>query len=101
MSNGRVSNPTSASRPDIPGIDGHWFSVGDAQLHLVDAPAAGRPGAPDPVADHWCVEVDDIDAARDELVARGIDFVEAAQGAVVQLWIADPAGRTLELQQAR
>ena len=35
------------------------------------------------------------------LQAAGIDFVEGAQGAVVQIWLADPAGRTLELQQAR
>ena len=92
---------SSAARPDIAGIDGHWFGVGDAQLHLVDAPSRGGAGAPDPVGDHWCIEVDDIDAARAELVARGIEFVEGAQGTVVQLWIADPAGRTLELQQAR
>jgi len=88
-----------AGRPEIPGIAGHWFTVGDAQLHLVDAPPSGREI--DPVGDHWCVEVDDIAAARAELQAAGIDFVEGAQGTVVQIWLADPAGRTLELQQAR
>jgi catechol 2,3-dioxygenase-like lactoylglutathione lyase family enzyme len=88
-----------ANRPDIPGVDGHWFAVGDAQLHLVDAPMAGQ--GIDPTGDHWCVEVDDLDAARDELTAAGIAYVEAAQGPVVQLWVTDPAGRTVELQQAR
>ena len=84
---------------DIRGIGGHWLGIGDAQLHLVDAATRGQ--APDPVADHWCVEVDDIDAARAELTERGIAFVEGAQGEVVQLWISDPAGHTVELQQAR
>jgi catechol 2,3-dioxygenase-like lactoylglutathione lyase family enzyme len=88
-----------AHRPDIRGIGGQWLKVGDAQLHLVDAQVSGDPI--DPVGDHWCVEVDDIDAARAELVALGSPYVEGAQGRVVQLWITDPAGRTLELQQAR
>ena len=88
-----------AARPEIPGIGGYWLTIGGAQLHLVDAAASGR--AIDPVGDHWCIEVDDIDAARAELVATGTPFVEGAQGPVVQIWITDPAGRTLELQQAR
>jgi catechol 2,3-dioxygenase-like lactoylglutathione lyase family enzyme len=88
-----------AERPDIPGVGGHWLTVGGAQLHLVDAQASGAPI--DPIGDHWCIEVDDIDAARAELVAAGIAYVEGAQGRVVQLWTTDPAGRTLELQQAR
>ncbi|MEJ7585105.1 MAG: VOC family protein [Acidimicrobiales bacterium] len=88
-----------ANRPSIPGIDGHWFGLGDAQLHLVDAQAAGS--GVDPVGDHWCIEVDDLDGARAELVASGIELVEGAQGPVAQIWITDPAGRTLELQQAR
>lgn len=90
---------TDAPRPEIPGVGGHWLTVGDAQLHLVDARASDAPI--DPVGDHWCIEVDDIDAARAELVAAGTPYVEGAQGRVVQLWITDPAGRTLELQQAR
>ena len=96
---GELLGLADAHRPDIRGIGGHWLKVGDAQLHLVDAQVSGAPI--DPVGDHWCVEVDDIDAARAELVASGIPYVEGAQGRVVQLWITDPAGRTLELQQAR
>jgi len=88
-----------ADRPDIPGIDGHWFSVGDAQLHLVDASPFGS--GIDPVADHWCVEVTDLDAARDELDTKAIPYVEGGQGEAVQIWITDPAGRVVELQQAR
>lgn len=90
---------SDATRPAIPGIDGHWFDVGDTQLHLVDAEAAG--GGVDPVADHWCVEVDDLDAARAELVVAGVELVEGAQGPVAQIWITDPVGRVIEFQQAR
>lgn len=89
----------ATERPDIADIGGRWLTLGDAQLHLVDAAPLGT--AIDPVADHWCIEVDDIDHAREELVAAGIDYLEGAQGTVVQLWLRDPTGRTIELQQAR
>jgi hypothetical protein len=87
------------ARPVIPGIDGAWLALGDAQLHLVDAPPANTPI--DRAADHWCVEVTDLDAARAELEAASIPYDEGAQGPVVQLWINDPVGRIIELQQAR
>jgi hypothetical protein len=36
------------ARPDIPGIPGHWHTVGDQQLHLVGAPPSGiRSTRPD------------------------------------------------------
>ncbi|MHB1518743.1 MAG: VOC family protein [Acidimicrobiales bacterium] len=89
----------SAERPDIPGIDGHWFGVGQVQLHLVDAPAgeAGiRPAGP-----HVCFAVDDLSAWVRELEARSVPFDRAFQGDVEQIWIVDPAGNTVELQQDR
>jgi hypothetical protein len=86
-------------RPVIPGIAGKWLALGNAQLHLVDAHPSGAPI--DPSADHWCVEVTDLDAARAELERRDIAYVEGAQGPVVQLWINDPCGTIIELQQAR
>ena len=70
-------------RPVIPGISGSWLALGDAQLHLVDAKPLGTP------------------LARAELEESGIPYDEGAQGTVVQLWINDPCGRTIELQQAR
>jgi len=87
----------SADRPVIPGVEGHWFAVGDAQLHLVDAPCAGAP-AIDPTGPHLCVGVDDLDAAIAELDERDIPYVTAQQGDVVQVWIVDPSGFTIELQ---
>jgi catechol 2,3-dioxygenase-like lactoylglutathione lyase family enzyme len=86
-------------RPVIPGVAGSWLALGGTQLHLVDAEPLGTPI--DRVGDHWCVEVTDLDAARTELEQAGIPYDEGAQGPVVQLWINDPCGRTVELQQAR
>jgi glyoxylase I family protein len=87
-------------RPDIPGVPGHWHIVGDQELHLVGAPGSGQ--AIDTTGNHFCVAVDDLDAAIAELEARGIDYVRALQGVdTVQIWIADPAGNTIELQQER
>ena len=88
------------ARPDIPGIPGHWHEVGDQELHLVGAPPSGD--SIDTTGHHYCVAVDDLDGAIAELDARGIDYVRAVQGDdVVQIWINDPAGNTIELQQDR
>ena len=85
-------------RPDIPGVPGHWQVVGDQELHLVGTPASGA--AIDPTGHHYCVAVDDLDAAIAELEARGIEYARAVQGeGTVQIWIADPRGNTIELQQ--
>ena len=85
------------ARPEIPGVPGHWHGVDDQELHLVGAPPTG--GRIDPTGHHFCVGVDDLDAAVAELEARGIDYLRAMQGQVVQIWIVDPAGNTIELQQ--
>jgi len=85
------------ARPDIPGVAGHWHAIGDAELHLVDAPHAGH--GIDPTGPHFCVYVEDLDAAIRELDAAGIELLRGAQGDVVQIWIVDPAGNTIELQQ--
>jgi hypothetical protein len=86
-------------RPEIPGVDGHWLGLGGVQLHLVDAAQSGA--LPDPLAPHWCLWVVDSDAARTELEAAGNDYIEGAQGDVVQIWTSDPNGQVVELQQSR
>ncbi|MHB8219866.1 MAG: VOC family protein [Acidimicrobiales bacterium] len=85
-------------RPEIPGVPGHWHGVGDQQLHLVGAPASGS--GIDPTGDHFCVGVENLDAAVSELGERRIPYLRAVQGeGTVQIWITDPAGNTIELQQ--
>jgi len=95
---GNVFGLADKERPEIPGVPGHWHAVGDQELHLVGAPplAAGI----DPTGNHYCVAVVDLDAAIAELEALGIEYRRGVQGeGTVQIWIADPAGNTVELQQ--
>jgi glyoxylase I family protein len=85
-------------RPTIQ-VDGHWFAAGDVQLHLVDADAG--TDIIQPTGPHVCFAVDDLDAAIAELERDGIPFVRGSQGTIVQIWFADPAGNTVEIQQER
>jgi catechol 2,3-dioxygenase-like lactoylglutathione lyase family enzyme len=89
-----------ADRPTIPGVGGKWFTVADAQVHLVDAPMRGG-GAIDPTGPHVCFGVEDLDAAIAELDDAGIAYARGSQGDVVQIWIVDPSGFTIELQADR
>jgi catechol 2,3-dioxygenase-like lactoylglutathione lyase family enzyme len=90
----------SKDRPDIPGVPGHWFHVADQELHVVGAPPRGTPI--DSTGNHYCVAVEDLDKAILELEERDIPYERAVQGAgTVQIWINDPAGNTIELQQER
>jgi len=89
-----------ADRPEIPGVPGTWLDVGDSQLHVVGAPPRGTPI--DSTGHHYCVAVADLDAAIAELEERGIPYKRGVQGeGTVQIWINDPAGNTIELQQER
>lgn len=94
----RVLGLQSLPRPEIPGVPGSWKVVGDQQLHLVGAPPRGT--GIDPTGHHFCVAVEDLDTAVTELESAGIEYVRAIQGeGTVQIWITDPAGNTIELQQ--
>ena len=84
-------------RPEIPGIAGHWCEVGDQELHVVGAAPAGT--AIDPMGNHYCVTVDDLESAIAELDRRRIEYRRGMQGETLQIWIVDPAGNTIELQQ--
>ena len=88
-------------RPDIPGVPGVWFAVGGVELHLVGSAPLGV--ALDPGAHHVCFAVDDLDAAVAELEAFSIAFVTGEQhqahGVVRQVWVTDPVGNVVELQQ--
>ena len=95
---GNVFGLADKERPDIPGVSGHWHAVGDQELHLVGA--APLATGIDPTGNHFCVAVDDLAAAVAELETLGIEYRRAVQGEnTVQIWIVDPAGNTIELQQ--
>jgi catechol 2,3-dioxygenase-like lactoylglutathione lyase family enzyme len=90
----------SKDRPEIPGIPGHWFGVSGQELHVVGAPPRGTEI--DPTGNHFCVAVVDLEAAIAELEEGKIPYERAVQGeGTVQIWISDPAGNTVELQQDR
>lgn len=80
-----------APRPDL-GVDGAWYEAGAGQVHVIDAPA---PGAGiDPIGNHYCLAVDDLDAAVAELDRAGVEFFRAGD----QVFLTDPGGNTIELQ---
>ena len=88
-------------RPEIDGVPGSWFEAGAVQVHLVDSPAVAA--GVDPGAHHVCFGVDDLDAAIAELTAAGVDHIEGSQDhhgvRVRQIWVRDPSGNVIELQQ--
>jgi catechol 2,3-dioxygenase-like lactoylglutathione lyase family enzyme len=84
-------------RPEIPGVGGRWLRVGDAEIHLVDAPVADASIRSTDA--HVCLAVDDIGAAIASLDDAGIAYERAAQGPVVQVFLADPSGNIIELQE--
>jgi len=91
----------SANRPDM-GIPGSWFDVGGAQVHLVGFPTSDIPI--DPSDHHICFGVEDLQAATDALDTAGVPWIAADQtqvgGRVVrQVFLADPCGNVIELQE--
>lgn len=98
---GEVLGLAPADRPDIPGIGGWWFAAGDAQVHLIDAGMADH--GINPTGPHLCLGVDDIEQAVAELDDHGIEYFRTTQGPqqIVQVFVCDPAGNTIELQQDR
>jgi catechol 2,3-dioxygenase-like lactoylglutathione lyase family enzyme len=91
---GLATTPRNASASMIPG---HWFVAGDAQVHLIDVPCDGAPR--NPVGPHFAVLVEDIAAAIAELEAGGVPYNRIGEGRDAQVWVADPAGNTIELAQ--
>ncbi len=97
----KVLGLQESSRPFVPGIPGKWFMAGDTSIHLVDASCEGS--GIDPTGPHACFGVEDLEESVKELDDIGIPWVRGSQntpqGEVVQIWIVDPAGNTIELQQ--
>ena len=80
-------------RPDFP-FGGAWLDVGGQQVHLIEAPV------PDDRGQHFALHVGDLDAAIEELRARGVRVSDAqAVGTGRQAFLRDPAGNRVELQQ--
>ena len=75
------------------GLNVRWFQIGDQQIHLVPE-SVNHP----PSQRHLALQVDDAQAARTRLRAKGIDIDEAVliPGAD-RFFITDPDGNRIEI----
>jgi glyoxylase I family protein len=72
-----------------------WFELGEQQIHLIpnDEPDHVSPR-------HFAIHVDDCQAARETLTARGVEVKETVPIAGAdRFFITDPAGNNLEVIQ--
>lgn len=85
-------------RPDFP-FGGAWLYAGGRDVvHLAEV-AEGRAASRTAALDHFAFTIDDFEAARGALEARGVTFraSEAPGGGIRQLFFNDPNGATVEL----
>ncbi len=86
-------------QPPIPPGDGpvFWLEVERCQVHAIGIPAIGE--LREPTGPHVSWYVANLDAAVAELAAREIEMRVFGEGRTRIIWVADPAGNTVELQQ--
>jgi catechol 2,3-dioxygenase-like lactoylglutathione lyase family enzyme len=87
----RVLGLQAIERPDL-GMPGRWYGIGAGQLHLIQCEPMGMPI--DPSGPHFAIQVDDLDAARRELAAAGLEVLDPGND---QLWVRDPDGNVVEI----
>ncbi|MFP8881715.1 MAG: VOC family protein [Myxococcota bacterium] len=83
-------------RPEF-GIDGVWYSAGNAQIHLIELTGREKPDTKlSPLANHNAFAIDDYQKILDQLKNHGVEVLETTpeQG---QMWISDPDGNIIEL----
>lgn len=69
---------------------GAWLKIGDAEIHLTED-ATPQP----PSKRHVALEVDDLRAAREAVVAGGASIEKEEPGR--RFWTRDPSGNRLEI----
>ena len=86
-------------RPPIPkgAIQAFWMELGGCQVHVIGAPAKGE--LREPTGPHVSWYVADLDQAVGELDRARHRDARARRGARAIVWVADPAGNTVEFQQ--
>jgi len=90
-------------RPDL-GLPGAWYSVGNAEVHLILTPAGAdvgtRPASLTPLANHNAFAVSDYQETVEHFKNAKIEVLETSPDRG-QLWIRDPDGNVLEFISAR
>lgn len=76
---------------------GLWVEHAGVQMHLIGVEKKGE--LREPVNTHVSWYVADLDEAIAEIGAAGIEMRDMTIGSVRIVWIADPTGNTIELQQ--
>ena len=85
-------------RAPVMGSDrGFWIEQDDVQMHLIGVEKTGEPR--EPVNTHVSWYVEDLAAAIAEIRAAGLEMREMTGDVGHIVWISDPAGNTIELQQ--
>jgi catechol 2,3-dioxygenase-like lactoylglutathione lyase family enzyme len=80
-----------APRPEM-GFPGAWYDVAGAQVHLIEQKKTFD--GIDPTDPHLALEVEDLDAVKKLLDARGVPYLALGEA---QLWIRDPDGNVVEI----
>lgn len=74
-----------------------WIQNERTQMHLIGIPPKGEPREPFNTHVSWFVE--DLDTALADIQAAGLEFRQLGEGLGRIIWISDPSGNTVELQQ--
>ncbi len=97
---GGVLGLQEIDRPDFGGIQGVWYGVGNAEVHLIVKPDRFDVGSPPkeltPIANHVAFGIEDYTRVRDALKARSLELLETSPERG-QMWIPDPDGNVIEL----
>lgn len=82
-------------------FDGVWYDLGENELHLMVVPDTLPAAEQRPRRDyHVAFLIDDYEAAKAQLAKLGVPFREGRHG-LAQLFVRDPDGNLIELQQRK
>ncbi len=91
-------------RPDIGGLGGKWYGIGDAEIHIIVTPDGADVGTPPegltPIGPHTAFQIDDYAKTLEELESRGVEVFKTSPE-TGQMWIRDPDGNVIELISSR
>ena len=96
-------------RPKI-NIPGEWYGVGESALHIIGGDRRLARDGIDPTGPHMAIQVEDLEETKRTLNEMGIQFLDAASMMASlppevqrmtgrQVWVKDPDGNVIELQQ--